>query len=189
MDDRSPYQLMREKTGLLVIDFQERLAAAMPEMELEWTVANAKRLIQGAGILDLPIWVTEQYPKGIGPTLPELADVLPTDWKAHEKVDFSCVSVPSVMEAIQASGCSQIIVCGMEAHICVYQTARDLVQAGYQVFVPMDAVLSRAEENADAGLNLIERVGATITSTEIVLFDVLQRAGGPEFKKISALVK
>lgn len=189
MGSLSPYQLLREETGLLVIDLQERLAAAMFEEEMQNVTANARRLIEGARVLGLPVWVTEQYPKGIGPTLETIAEVLPEDCTPVAKVDFSCASVPAVFDAISSSGCKQLIVCGMEAHICVFQTVRDFIGQGWQVHVPMDAVLSRSDENLDVGLNLIEQVGAVVTSTETILFDLLQKAGSPEFKAISALVK
>lgn len=182
------HRLLREKAGLLVIDYQERLGAAMDQEYLQDALNNTRRLIEGANALGMPIWVTEQYPKGLGTTLPFLTDALPEGWRAFEKVEFSCAEVPALMEAIRASGRTQLIVCGMETHICVFQTARDLAEE-FEVYVPADAVLARREDNDGLGLALIEREGALISSTETALFDLVQKAGTPEFKKISALVK
>lgn len=179
----------REQAGLLVIDIQERLSAAMDEAEMAAVQKNAQILIEGAKALELPIWITEQYPKGIGPTLAPLSEALPENTHPVSKVDFSCAAVPEVMDTIRASGRKQVILCGMESHICVFQTARDLAREGYQVFVVQDAVISRTRANFEVGLRLMERAGAYITSTESVLFDMLGRAGSPEFKRISSLIK
>ncbi|TNE51388.1 MAG: hydrolase [Deltaproteobacteria bacterium] len=179
----------RVKAGLLVIDIQERLAGAMDDDAMSAVEKNATILIEGAKALDLPVWATEQYPKGIGPTLEPLADAFPEGVSPVAKVDFSCAAVPEVLEALKSSGRTQIVVCGMESHICVFQTARDLVREGFQVFVPRDAVIARTQANCELGLQLMERAGAVITSTESVLFDMLGRAGSPEFKRISSLIK
>lgn len=182
------HRLVKEKAGLLVIDYQVRLASAMDQEFLQDSLNNTRRLVEGAQALEMPVWVTEQYPKGLGATLPFVSDALPEGWKAFEKVEFSCAEVPALMEAIRVSGRTQLIVCGMETHICVFQTARDLAD-DFEVFVPADAVLSRSEVNDGIGLALIEREGALVTSTETVLFDLVEKAGTPAFKTISALVK
>ena len=121
--------------------------------------------------------------------MPGLAEAIPASAGRHEKIDFPPGPIHVIAKAIVDSGRTQIIVFGMETHICVYQTVRDLSHVGYRVFVPHDAVCSRDPENLRVGLVLAERVGATVTATETVLFDLLGRAGTPEFKAISALVK
>lgn len=181
--------LTRDNALLLVIDVQERLGAAMQQPAFERLVKNTGVLIEGAKTLGLPVLVTEQYPKGLGPTVSPLKDALPEGVSAVEKVAFSCGAVDDVRRALEASGRKQVLIAGMETHVCVFQTVRDLSAAGYVPFVVRDAVLSRAQENHDTGLQLMRESGATITSTETALFDLLGQAGTPEFKRISALVK
>jgi len=161
----------------------------MPRESLAQLVRNAALLLQGAQLLGVPILVSEQYRRGLGTTIPELARLLPTGTPFHEKMEFSVWAAPGLAAAIVATGRSQIVVMGMEAHICVYQTVRDLAHVGYRVHVPHDAVCSRDPENARVGLVLAERVGGVVSSTETILFDWLHRAGSPEFKAISALVR
>lgn len=185
----SPLRLDPARAALLVVDLQERLAAAMDAAALDRVVRNTIALVEGAKVLGLPVIVTEQYPKGIGPTLAAIRAALPDDARPIEKVDFSCAAVPAVREALARVGRDQLVVVGMEAHVCVYQTARDLAAEGRHVFVPHDAVLSRADENRRIGLSLAERAGAAVTATETVLFDLLGRAGTPAFKEISRLIK
>ena len=185
----SPLSLSREQALILCIDVQERLAPAMPEELLERLVYNAGNLLRGAQALGVTVLVSEQYKKGLGGTLPALVDALPVNTPRLEKIHFSAWADPGLAKAIVDSGRSQIIVFGIEAHICVYQTVRDLAHVGYRVHVPHDAVCSRDPENLRVGLVLAERAGATVTATETILFDLLGRAGTPEFKTISALVK
>jgi nicotinamidase-related amidase len=182
-------QIYRKQAGLLVIDIQERLAAAMNKSEFDYFCHNVKILLKTAGILDMPVWVTEQYKKGLGPSIPEVAAEFPANTRPIDKIDFSCGVVPEVLEQIANSGCSQIILCGMESHVCVYQTARDLTGQNYQVFVPQDAIISRNSANREIGLHLMQQAGVIRTSTETIIFDLLQRAGTPEFKQISQLVR
>ena len=187
--ERSPLSLSREQALILCIDVQERLAQAMPEELLERLVYNASNLLRGAQVLGVPVLVSEQYRKGLGLTLPTLSEALPAGTPRFEKLDFSAWADPAIAKAIVDSGRSQIIVFGVETHVCVYQTVRDLTHVGYRVHVPHDAVCSRDPENLRVGLVLAERAGATVTATATVLFDLLGRAGTPEFKAISALVK
>lgn len=184
-----PLRLLRDQALFLCIDVQERLAPAMHEELLARLVHNGRILLRGAAALGVPVLVSEQYRKGLGETVPGLAEAIPPNAGRHEKIDFSAWADPAIAKAIVDSGRTQIIVFGMETHICVYQTVRDLAHVGYRVFVPHDAVCSRDPENLRVGLVLAERVGATVTATETVLFDLLGRAGTPEFKAISALVK
>ena len=185
------HQLQRDRAALLVIDIQGRLCTAMHPDRLRQVRKNTVRLIEGAKILGLPIFVTEQYPRGMGPTVPDIAAALPENQKIYEKLHFSCCGVPEFMDALQGSKRDQIIVAGMETHVCVFQTVRDLLVRNVvrSVFVVQDAVISRTEQNERIGLSQMGEVGAVRTGTETVLFDLLQVAGTPEFKAISKLIK
>lgn len=185
----SPMRLEREQTLVLCVDVQERLGAAIPAELLERMRKSAAILLRGAAALGVPVLVSEQYKKGLGDTLPDLVAALPAGTPRFEKLEFSAWAAPQVAQAIIASGRRQIIVFGMETHICVFQTVRDLCHTGYTVHVPHDAVASRDPENLRLGLVLAERAGAVVTAVETALFDLLHRAGSPEFKAISALVK
>lgn len=185
----TPLKLSRDRTLILAIDLQERLAAAMPPVELAALRRNALILLEGAKVLDVPVIVSEQYPRGLGPTLPDVRAALAPSTPVLEKTAFSCLADDGLCAALAASGRRQIVVLGMEAHVCVYQTARDLVAAGYAVHVVVDAVLSRTTANTQIGLDLARGAGAVSTSVEAVLFDLLERAGGDAFKAVSRLVK
>jgi nicotinamidase-related amidase len=177
--------LSRSRAALLVVDIQERLAPAMPEAVLAQVVKNTKILIEAARRLGLPIVVSQQYPKGLGPTLPAIEDALVGAEGVHrfDKLEFSAApGAPNL-------GRDQWIVCGMEAHVCVYQTARGLVGRGYQVHVAADAICSRTRDNWKIGRKLIERAGAIVTSTEVCVFDLLERAGSDDFKALSKAIK
>ena len=180
-----PQQLKREDTALLVVDTQEQLAAAMEQEALSQLLSRLGALIEGARVLGLPIAVTEQYPKGLGQTVPSIRERL-GDVPVIEKLRFSALD-----DRVRArfSGRRYVVVAGMETHICVYQTVRDLVLEGRHPVVCMDAVLSRRAVDRQAGLELARAAGATLSSVEAVLFDLLGVAGTPEFKKISAAVK
>ena len=186
-------ELHAAKTGLCIIDIQEKLAGTMPEKVLKGTLRNCLNLIETARVLRLPVVVSEQYPKGLGRTLPVVAEAvlrLPRQ-SIHffEKVKFSCAGVSDFDSWLKSSGRPQWIVSGMEAHVCVYQTARALVGAGYQVHVPRDAVISRTMANWEIGLKLAEQAGALVTSTEVAIFDLLKQAGTSEFKMLSRIIK
>jgi nicotinamidase-related amidase len=169
-----------------VVDVQERLAAVMDRKEQ--VLDNCRRLIEGAKILDVPIAVTEQYPKGLGPTEEELRGAL-LSYEPFEKLTFSCCGEPSFTSALESLGRRTIILAGMETHVCVLQTALDLLRGGYGVHLVRDAVCSREKENWITGVDLMRDAGAVITSTETVLFQLLGKAGTEEFKAISKLVK
>ncbi len=184
-------RLMPEATALVVIDIQERLVAAMSRKVLRQKVANVIRLLRAADLFDLPVMVTEQYPRGLGPTVPELASVLDelTDritWA--EKRDFSCMAVEGFRNWLADHGRRRILLTGIETHVCVYQTARDLSAEGFVPFLLGDATASRRKEDWLAGLHLVEQAGGLVTCTESVLFDLLGRAEGPVFKAVSRLV-
>lgn len=179
--------LDRARALLLVIDVQDRLAAAMPQDGLSQLQRNAGVLIRAARRLELPVIATEQYPKGLGHTVAPLRELL--DDPPMEKVEFSCGANRELARHILGTGRRQAIVAGMEAHVCIFQTVRDLRRGGFDVFVAQDAVLSRSAANREVGLRLCEKAGATLTSTETVLFDLLGTAGTPEFRELSALIK
>src|SRR5207237_7927047 len=144
-------------------------------------------LIRAAKRLGLPIVATEQYPKGLGHTVPALRELLGDH--PMEKLEFSCGASKPIARRILQTGRKQVIVAGMEAHVCVFQTVRDLLRGEFAVFVAEDAVLSRTEANRQVGLRLCEKAGAILTSTETVLFDLLGVAGTPEFKELAPLIR
>jgi nicotinamidase-related amidase len=186
-DDASALALDRGNAFLLVVDVQDKLATAMPRAALADLEKNAAVLIRAARRLGLPVVATEQYPKGLGRTVPALRELLAD--APMEKLEFSCAAAQRVARHIAATGRKQAIVAGMEAHVCVFQTVRDLLADGFSVFLAQDAVISRTDANRAVGLRLCEKAGATLTSTEAVLFDLLGVAGTPEFKELAPLIK
>lgn len=181
-----------ETTALIVIDVQERLAAAMPDGS---AIENAGRLVEGARALGVRVLVTEQYPKGLGPTVPALRERLAafaSPVPVLEKLDFDACDDRGVAEALDGLRTAKIdtlVLSGMEAHICVAQTARGLVERGFRVLVAGDATASRSAENRRIAEGLWRAAGAVPTSTEAVLFDLVRRASGDAFKTISKLVR
>jgi nicotinamidase-related amidase len=171
---------------LLVVDLQERLLPAIHERER--VLQNAVRLAKGAALFKLPIIVTEQYRPGLGGTAPELAAAIP-NFAPIEKMTFSACGAPAVMDALNDRDETDVILCGLEAHVCVTQTCLDLLDRGYAPFVVADAVSSRTPENARLGLERMRHAGAVVVSTEMVLFELAERAGTEEFKQILSLVK
>jgi nicotinamidase-related amidase len=182
-----PHRLHRATTALVVVDLQERLLPAM--FERERVLENSVRLIQGAAALDLPVIATEQYRKGLGGTVPEIAEVLPGGVVRLEKVAFSACGAAGFTPALEAMKVSEVLLCGIETHVCVCQTALDLLEAGCNVFTVADAVSSRSPETHRLGLERMRDAGATIVSTEMALFELLEKAGTEEFKKILPLIK
>jgi nicotinamidase-related amidase len=175
---------------LLVVDVQERLATAMPPAAMERLVGSTLILLESARLLGVPILVTEQYPKGLGPTVAPLAEKLRAlGVEPIDKMTFDACGEPRVTRALAEHSPRAVVLAGMETHICVFQTARELVRRGLDVHVVADAVASRREENRALGLSLCERAGALATPTETVVFDWLGRAGSDEFKAISKLVR
>lgn len=180
------HRFTREASALLVIDVQERLAAAMRPDALERLLNRTIAAIAGARALGMPIVVTEQYPKGLGPTMKAVRDALGPDLLAIEKLAFSAW-LPQVQQQLATR--PNVLVIGMETHVCVFQTVRDLAEAGLTPWLATDAVLSRAAVDHQAGLALAASAGAILTTVETALFDALGKAGGPDFKAISAAVK
>ena len=176
-------------TALLVVDVQTKLAAVMPAEELAQVTRNLGVLIALARRLGWPVVLSEQYPQGLGPTLPVIAEALGPETIRTEKMTFSCTDHAPFAETARTLGKSGWVVAGMEAHVCVYQTVRGLCEAGARVFVPADAVVSRAPTNRARGLELADRAGAIVSSTEIIAFDALGRAGTDDFRAISRLLR
>ncbi len=187
MIDPRRFKLDRKDTLLLFIDVQERLWNVLDPGAAAAVHENLRRWIEGAKVLGLPIVWTEQYVKGLGPTLPALGAAMPGGLTPFEKLTFSCVADEKIRAAVKGRG--QVICVGIETHVCVFQTVRDLEAQGVRTFVPADAVLSRTEQNRQAGLKAMERCGATLGSTELFLFDLTGVAGTAEFKAVSKLVK
>lgn len=178
----------RDETLLIVVDVQERLLGAMPAGEVPALLRQVGILIDAARVLGLPVLLTEQYTRGLGPTAEALLARVQASERL-EKLEFSVYQNEAARQRIHQHAPKTAIVCGVEAHVCVYQTARDLAGAGLRVIVPEDAVLSRHEKNRRAGLHLIEAAGGLCSSVEAVLFDLVGRASDPCFKEISKLVK
>ena len=181
----STQRLKRDDTAILLIDLQERLAAAMDPEALAQVVRRCGALIEGAKALGIPLAVSEQYPRGLGPTLEVLRERL-GEVRPVEKLRFSALG-PDVRS--QLGGRRDVVVAGMETHVCVFQTVRDLADAGLRPVLCTDAVLSRFPADREVGLQLARDAGATLSSVEAVLFDLLGEAGTPEFKRISAAVR
>lgn len=183
-------RLVVSSSAVVVVDVQERLAAAMPAAQRAELDRACSILIGAAEELGVRILYTEQYPKGLGPTVPELAERLQrSSAQRFEKVSFSAADAGGFCAALQGAGTRSVVVVGMEAHVCVFQTARDLVRLGYDVHVPLDGVCSRRDDHRQAGLSLCERAGAVRTTSETVVFDWLERAGSDQFRAISRLVR
>lgn len=178
--------LDKSEVVLLIVDIQERLAAVMAERRK--VVDNTLHLIEVARLLSFPIILTEQYPKGLGPTVGEIRDSLPV-YEPIEKVMFGCCGEPLFMSHLASKAKRKVILCGMETHVCVLQTCVGLLRDGCAVHVVRDAVCSRTEENFNTGIEFMRDAGAVITGTETVLFQLLEKAGTEEFKVISKRIK
>ena len=176
--------MSRDDTALIVVDMQEKLLKLIPCRErLVW---NVRRLIDGAKILGITVTATEQYPQGLGPTAPELAERLGT---IPGKLSFSCGECGEIFAGLRERGVFKILLCGMETHVCVQQTALDLLAEGYQVYLAVDALGSRGSLDHEIALRRMDSAGATLTTTEAALFEWCEVAGTPEFKQISTLVR
>ena len=181
-----PTAFTTDNTVLLLIDFQERLFPVMHDKEK--LLGNVVKLVKGALALELPVIATEQYPKGLGPTIPEIKSLIP-GFTAVEKVCFSCCDEPAFLERLGGLKRKQVLVAGIEAHICVYQTVLALARTGYPVEVVSDGIASREAGNKEITLTKLGMMGILPTSTEMALFELLKIAKGDKFKQISAIVK
>jgi nicotinamidase-related amidase len=181
---RSPELMSRADTALLVVDMQEKLVPLIQEhAKVTW---NVRRLIDAAQILSLKIAATEQYPKGLGSTVASLAEKLVSP---PSKTLFSCRECVASFESWREGKVGKVLVCGIEAHVCVQQTALDLVADGYRVYIAADAIGSRNRFDYDIALRRMELAGCTLTTTEAAIFEWCETASAPEFKQISALVR
>jgi nicotinamidase-related amidase len=176
--------LNREDAALAVIDIQGNLYLAMDEKE--FLLANTAKLIKGINILEIPIILTEQVK--IGPTIPELAALMP-EVEPIIKNSFSCCGDDQFMAALTAAGKRQVLVCGIEAHVCAYQTSMDLMERGYEVYLVADAVSSRTARNRELGIRKLLASGAILTGTEMALFELLKTATDPKAKDLFRIIK
>jgi nicotinamidase-related amidase len=186
MQSLDKFSLEKEKAVLLIVDIQERLAVVMGQKDA--VVKNNQHLIELAKMIDMPVVVTEQYPKGLGRTVPELREALP-DYRPIEKMSFDCCGQSAFLPELKDHNRNTVILTGMETHICVLQTCLGLLKAGMNVHVVQDAICSRTKGNWKAGIEFMRQAGAVVTCTETVLFQLLKVAGTEEFKKISQRIK
>lgn len=177
---------MRQKTGLVVVDVQGKLAHLVDESDA--LISNCRKLIEGAQVLDLPIIHLEQNPEKLGPTISELNDLL-SDAKPIPKFTFNACDEPKFVEAVQTKGVETWLVCGIEAHICVYQTAMGLLELGYKVQVVSDCISSRAAQNKHLAVRRLVDVGVQITGLEMSLYELVKDCRAPEFKLILSLIR
>jgi nicotinamidase-related amidase len=187
MESLDKFYLDPKTTLFLIIDIQEKLCKAMDQKVLAGQIQNCSLLLEAARELDVAVLATEQYPAGLGSTVPELADKIPSP--PLDKMSFSCCGNQQIIDHIASLGRKSIVIAGMEAHICVLQTVIDLVRSGYHVHLLSDAVISRKKSNWRTALAMAATVGAVVTTTETVLFQLLKMAGTAEFKKLAKLVR
>lgn len=185
--DRHPNLLDNQQSLLVIIDVQTKLLTAMPELQAALMVANLNKLAHAVQLLKVPVLLTEQYPQGLGQTVPQLN--LPADLQSFSKTGFSCLAAEGFRQALLATGRSQIILCGQETHVCVLQTALALLQENFQVFVVTDAVCSRQSEHKELALQRMQQQGASLVCVESILFEWLADAKHMHFKAISALIR
>jgi nicotinamidase-related amidase len=175
-----------EDTVLMVIDMQGNLYESMQDKQ--FLSENVQKLIRGMQVFGIPVIVTEQIPEKLGPTITPVAALLP-DAQGIPKADFSCCGEQKIMKALKAADRRQVLVCGIEAHVCVYQTTVDLLGFGYEVHLVADAVSSRTVMNRAIGIEKMRDEGVLLTSTEMVLFELCRTAQDPKFREIFKIVK
>lgn len=185
--DLDKFWLNPAQSALIVIDVQSKLTPAMPHKVYERMRATTAMLVEAAGLLGIPVVTTEQYPQGIGHTVPELAAACAGG--VIEKTSFGCCGEPAFLDKLAQLGRRQLIVTGMEAHVCVYQTVLGLLGAGYHVHLVRDAICSRHKEDFRAGVSNAARAGALVVTAEMALFQLLKDSRHEEFRAISKLVK
>lgn len=187
--NRRAAQLRADDAVLVIIDTQERLMQAMAETERDAATANQARLLQGAALLDVPVVETRQYPEGLGETVEPVAANLPAHTTRIDKTGFSCCQADPFTGHLYAMRRHQVVLTGVEAHICVTQTALDLLHGGFDVFVAADATCSRLSANRELAMARLRHADAVILPTESVLFEWVRDASHPQFKAISKLVR
>jgi len=178
--------LTTDKTALLIIDIQERIIRVISEYKT--VVENTIKLIKGFKVLGIPIYYTEQYPKGLGPTVESIQNELEGN-EAIQKLSFSCSGAGDLFNELKKNGISQVVVCGVETHVCVQQTVLDLIANDFQVNLAVDAVSSRRVKDYEISLSRMRQHGADITTVEAILFELLNVCGMDKFKQISKIVK
>lgn len=180
------YILNKEDSLLFIIDIQDRLVPVMEHGKK--VIKNNVILIETSKELKMPIIITEQYPRGLGSTVLEIGEKIDNNTKIFEKLSFTAY-IDEVKQELEKSGRNKVIITGMETHVCVFQTVRDLLDNGYEVFIVRDGVSSRKKDNFLNALELMKTMGAVIMDTETIIFDLLKTAGTPEFKALSNLIK
>lgn len=183
---RNPIILKKESTALLIIDIQERILPVIKNYEI--VEENTVKLIKGFKAMRLPTYFTEQYPKGLGPTSQKILAEL-EGYTAIQKMSFSCSGAENLFEELHRKKLSQIVVTGIESHVCVQQTVLDLIANDFQVNLAADAVSSRKEIDYNIALDRMRTLGAEVTTSESILFELLEVCGTPEFKEVSKIVK
>jgi nicotinamidase-related amidase len=177
-------RLTAQHGALLVVDVQEKLVPLLRYREL--MIANSVRLVKAARVLGIPVWATEQYPRGLGPTVAELAELIPD---RASKTTFHCCAVPQLLEQLYGRQIRHVTLVGIETHVCVAQSALELVGLGFRVQVPADAVASRHKMDWEFGLRRLECAGVVVSTTEAVLFEWTEHSDRSQFKAISDLIK
>jgi nicotinamidase-related amidase len=178
--------IRRDDSLLLVVDLQQKLAPAIHDSER--VIANSVRLLDGARQLAIPAFVSEQYVKGLGPSLDSIRDAA-ADARFFDKTHFSCAAEPGVIDLLRAAKRPQVILTGTETHVCVLQTAFGLHAAGFEVYIVADATASRTPENRSAAIERMQAAGISIVTTEMVLFEWLHEAGTDDFRRLLPLIK
>jgi nicotinamidase-related amidase len=185
--NRNTSLLRAEDAILIVVDMQEPFL--MKIWEKESVIQNTVRLIKAASILRLPIVPTLQYERKMGGLIPQVASAIPKQFVPFDKLSFSAVGDAAFLSEVQRAGRKQALLCGVETHICIHQTAQDLIKLGLAVHIAADAVSSRAQSNWEIGIRRMEQSGVIISSTEMAIYEMLEEAGTPEFKQILELIK
>jgi nicotinamidase-related amidase len=178
--------LEKANTGLIIIDVQEKLMQVMGRKQS--IIENIKKLLLLSKLFKLPVILTEQYPKWLGSTVPEIIESLPV-YKPISKLYFNCCDEEAFNEQLNSVDLKTIILTGVESHICIFQTCTSLLEKGYQIHLPQDAIGSRTNENWHVGIELSKKAGAFITSTETVIYQILKKAGTKEFKQMLKVMK
>lgn len=177
--------LEKENSLLLIIDIQEKLVKALDKNII---VTNSEKLVTAANLLEIPVVITQQYPKGLGETIPQIKDNAQSA-KYFDKAAFSACEDEGFLDIIKSYGKKQIVICGIETHICVHQTAAALIREGFEVFVAKDVCASRRKYEFKQGIEIMQQNGAKISCLEIILFEWLKTSKNPMFKQVQALIK
>ena len=182
-----PNILNLSSSALVIVDVQEAFRSVINDLsEIASRISTAVRGMQALGV---PVIITEQYPKGLGPTVEEISLILNTDTPIVEKTSFGSCGEPKFVSLLENAGAKQIILCGLETHICVNQTAHGLLELGYEVHLLTDCVASRFSNDKEAGIAKMSTSGVKVSTVEMALFELLKDAGQPKFKEIQALIK